>query len=134
VRAALTQAGMMVPMAGFADEGLHELESGYQVDVAIALQASGYFHVQLSLVDVNFSARYVNPLWVCAPHSRRGSVLNLLRLALNNTPWEHETDHALTALAPSMPDLVTVRLWRWWRTLILYVRGTVSLIVLGPAL
>jgi hypothetical protein len=79
VLATVGQVGIRMPYAFYQDEDMQEYRSGHQVLVAAALQPSGYTAVELVIIQLNFTTKYVNPLWVCQPQGNRPAVLDLVR-------------------------------------------------------
>ena len=79
----LQHAGLAMPYTHFETDMHIELENASQLMVAAQLLPSGFISMEVAVMTINYTARWINPLWLCAPHSQRRQIGALVLQAVN---------------------------------------------------
>jgi len=130
---ALSPLGLSMPFVAYADTLLDGLGRACQLQASGSLTSSGYIDIKLSYVDANFTAAYMNPLWVCAPERQRVQVIALVAKAVNTTPFVGDSDKPLQLPVGNLGSVVTTTLARSMRGVVLQLRGFAMTLLYGPA-
>ena len=90
LRTACEPLSLRIPALAFRDEALNGIASAHLYQLEARIEWSGYVLVRLTIMEANFSALWTNPIWLCDPVRERVQAMNLVKQAINATPFAAE--------------------------------------------